>query len=125
VFHQDRTRLYNETLKFDELKRFIKAYAWVIIPVYDNMGEDLRAELSDIIYALRTYGFNAAEDVVIKQLRGSEVPKPLGGINNVDRRAQVYHDILLAVEHDIEKTEEANELEILEFRVGSILNQIF
>jgi hypothetical protein len=124
LYLRDRLSLYDGKLQPNELNRFVKPYAWVIIPVNDVDGEDLRAELMDIIYALRSYGFKASEDVVIKKLRGTTIPQPLAGINEVDRRAKFYHDILLDVVHNIESEEEANRLAIMKFKIENIVHDL-
>ena len=106
----DREHLYNNVIKPDDLKQFIKPYAWIIIPIYDEIGHDLRDSIKDIVWSLRDYGFNAAEDVVIKKSKGSSIPEPIDELNEVDRRATIYHEILLDVEHEIESEDEANNL---------------
>ncbi len=120
LYKRDRDNLYNHVMNYDELHRFVKPYAWIIIPVNDTSGNDLKAELSEIVYALRGYGFKASEDVVIKKLRGTSIPQPLAGINEVDRRAAIFHDILLDVEHTIEEEEEANRLAVMKFKIENV-----
>ena len=113
---KDRAKLYASKLGWNELERFIKPYAWVIIPVYGTIGDDLRAELSEIIYSLRNFGFKASEDVVIKEDKGKAMPQSLAGINHRDHRAKDLLDSLVEIEHNIEVKEEADKLRVEEFK---------
>lgn len=115
---RDRSRLYEGRLVWDQIERFVKPYAWVIIPVYGIIGEDLKEELSEIIYALRGFGFRASEDVVTKEDKGKAMPQSLAGINQRDRRAKDLLNALVGIEHEIEEKEEANRLSIEDFREG-------
>ena len=112
----DRSKLYSQNIKPDALNKFIKPYAWVIVPIYNTLGEDLREEIVNIIYALRDTGFSASEDVFIKENRGSTMPKPLKGVNALDKRAKALFDIVLDVTHQIEDKIVADNLAIEEFR---------
>ncbi len=115
---RDRAKLYDRILKWNDIERFVKPYAWVIIPVYGIIGQDLKEELSEIIYALRGFGFRASEDVVTKEDKGKAMPQSLAGINQRDRRAKDLLNALVGIEHEIEEKEEANKLSIEDFREG-------
>jgi hypothetical protein len=115
---KDRERLYSEEILPDELDRFVKSYAWIIVPIYNGIiGEDQKEYIQEIVYALRESGFNAAEDVVIKQKRGSAIPESLKTINKKDTRVPVLFDLFAKVEHIIEEREKADKLSIEEFRM--------
>lgn len=113
----DREKLYSGILLPDNIIKFIKPYSWVIVPVYNTFGEDLKENILNIIYSLRESGFNASEDVFIKENRGSTMPKPLKGINNPDTKAKALFDIIVDVTNEIEAKEIADKLELEDYRM--------
>lgn len=120
---RDREKLYSKTLTINDLNKFYKPYAWIIIPVYNELGEDLKEEIRDIIYALRDSGFNAAEDIFIKENKGSTMPKPLKGVNKLDTRAKALFDMTIEVTHEIEEKEVADKLALEDFRLKETIEQ--
>jgi len=118
----DRTELYDGTKTYDELEKFVKQYAWIIIPIYGVIGQDLKERITEIIRDLRSYGFNAAEDVVIQHNRGTGLPQTLETLNKLDTRGKALFDIFLNIEHEIEKEEVANELKLKEYRMEEYMD---
>ena len=114
----DRDRLYAESMGAKELDRFVKPYAWIIVPTYGIIGEDLRARIVDTIDSLRGYEFIAAESVVIRDDKGVAMPQPLAGINQTNSRALALLDVFIQVQHEIEEKEKADRLRVEEFREG-------
>lgn len=117
LHQRDRENLYSLRIISNQLDRFVKPYAWIILPIYGIIGEDEKERIKEIVYALRETGFRAAEDVVLKQDRGSAIPKPLGGINKTDSRAKALFDLFADVEHIIEEREKADRIAIEDFRI--------
>lgn len=113
----DRNKLYSAILTYDELNKFIKPYAWIIVPVYGLIGQDLRKSIQEMVYGLRSFGFNAIEDCVIKQNKGKIIPVPLSGLNETDTRGITYRDILLDIVHEVEDKVIADTLNINDFRL--------
>ena len=113
----DREDLKNGIKKVEDIDEFIKPYGWIIIPIYGTCGEDLKSELTEVVYALRNSGFRAAEDVVIKDSKGSAIPVPLSGINEMDKNAIRYKELFVSVTHEIEEKEKADKLAIEDFRL--------
>jgi len=115
---RDRDKIYDKSLGINDLDKFYKPYAWIIIPIYSEIGNDLKEFFSEIIYTLREHGFNASEDVVIKENRGKTIPVPIGGVNEVNKRAKALFDLFVEVEHEIEEKEIADKLDVEDFRMG-------
>jgi len=113
----DRKKLYEKILKFNELEKFVKSYAWIIVPIYGIIGEDLKEQIREWIYDMREHGFRAAEDVVIKESKGRAIPVPIGGINERDTRARALFDVFVEIEHEIEEKEVADKLAVEDFRL--------
>jgi len=114
----NRKRLYDGSLTYNELNRFVKAFAWIIVPVYGTIGNDLRTNIQSMIYDLRTFGFNALEDVVIKESKGKAVPVPLFGLNELDTRGITYKNIIMDIVHDVEAEEIARKLTLEQFHLS-------
>jgi hypothetical protein len=77
-----------------------------------------------MVYSLRTYGFNASEDVVIKESKGKAMPVPLSGLNELDTRAMSYKAQILDIVHDVEEKEKADKLELDNFALKStVMNE--
>jgi superfamily II DNA or RNA helicase len=121
---RDRGKLYNGILKWHEVEKFVKPYAWVIIPIYGIIGEDLKMGLSEIIYSLRSFGFKASEDVVIKEDKGKAMPQSLAGINQRDTKTKDLLTSLVGIEHTIEEQEEADRLDVEEFKENTYLKSL-
>ncbi len=114
----DRKKLYNGTLLSKDLHKFVKPYAWIIIPIYDEtIGDDIRQRISNFVYALRSYGFKASEDVVIRQKRGIGIPIQLEQQNKPDTLGFKSKQLFLEVTHEIEAKEEADKLILEDFRL--------
>ena len=116
LYTRDRTKLYDGSMKWDEVTRFVKPYAWVMVPTFGVIGEDLRSNITEIIYALRDYGFTASEDVFIKQNRGAALPTSIDSINEPDSSAARLRDEIIAITHQVEDQATADKLAIDQFR---------
>lgn len=118
LYKSDRTKLYNELIMYNELNKFVKAYAWIIVPTYGVIGDDLRDNIKEIIYALRSFGFNATEDCVIKQNKGKAIPVSLSSLNELDTRNILYRDFILDITQEVESKEIADKLTFEEYRLA-------
>jgi superfamily II DNA or RNA helicase len=110
---KDREKLYAGIMKYNESDKFIKPYAWILVPTYGIIGDDLR-----------DYGFNAAEDVVIKESKGKTIPIPLGGVNETDKRGVALFDLFVDVEHTIEEKAAADKLAVEDFRLEESIKSL-
>lgn len=124
LYVNDRTKLYNKEIKWDELERFVKPYAWIIMPIYGIIGEDLRAKFTEIIYSLRDYGFRSGEDVVIKDNKGKVMPLSLESLNIKNTKAKNLLEGLINIEHTIEEEEKANQLAIEDFNDANYVKKL-
>lgn len=107
----DRSRLYAGKMTANELRRFTKPYAWLIVPVYGEIGEDMHEDMAKMIRELRTYGFNPSEDVVIRQKRGKKVPEPIASVTDKATLNTAILEFVAEVVHTIEDEKKAEELE--------------
>lgn len=113
----DREKIYSGELDPEDLKRFIKPYAYVIVPGYGFFGAEIRDNIKEMIRALRTFDFNPSEDVLIQQSRGKIEPQSLEELNDKDSRAKTYKTELVDIFHEVESEEEAFELKVEKFRL--------
>lgn len=121
LYSNDRKRLYDGSLKYNELTRFTKPYAFVIIPVYGVIGADIRDNIKEMIYSLRSYGFNAREEIVIKQKRGKALPVPLDMLNELDTREYRYRESIYDIVHTVEEQEIADKLILEDFKLSELI----
>lgn len=63
----DRSRLEDGTLDPDDIKNFVKPYAYVIVPMLTHGDKDQAAQFSQIIEAMREFGFKSTEMVRLDQ----------------------------------------------------------
>ena len=110
LYKEDRKNLYNKIIKPTDFKEFIKPYAWIIIPFYDENGEDIKNNIMEMVQYLRTFGFNPREDVVIRQARGIAKTENLEMVSRKNERAKPLFDMMINIEHQIESIETANKL---------------
>lgn len=119
---RDRARLYAKEMLPDDLSRFVKPHAWLIIPVYGDIGEDLRDDMKEMIRELRDHGFNPAEDIVVRQQRGRRQLQPIGTVTEPTRSMTELMVFTSEVLHEIEEEEEANAFnaEVAEYASKSV-----
>lgn len=110
LYPGDRERLYKGEITSADIDEFVKPYAWVIVPSYGEIGDDLRATIVEMITNLRTFGFNPLEDVVTKLSRGSRIPVQIGMINQKDTRSAALVDFFDDISHEIESNAEADRI---------------
>jgi superfamily II DNA or RNA helicase len=109
---EDRRRLYANVMNSSELKKFVKPYAWVILPTYGELGSEIKADLVEIIKELRTFGFNPSEDIFIKTEKGEPIPKSLDTIKKSKDPKMVANlsALVFEIEHVIEAEDIANRI---------------
>lgn len=106
----DRERLYAGKIKPSQVDEFVKPYAWLIVPSYGQIGNDLRAGIVEMVINLRSFGFNPMEDVVTKLSRGSLIPTSIGMVNQKDTKAAALVQFFGDIESEIESTEDADRI---------------
>lgn len=109
---EDRKKIYAGAIdpsskNFKPENAMIKPYAWVIVPTYGEMGEDLQDQIRDMIYELRDFGFEPSEHVFVRQNKGKPIPVSVAGINELDTKTQSLLDFFGDIVHDIEEEQEA------------------
>lgn len=109
----DRIKLYAKQVGANDLGLLIKPYAWLIIPVYGDIGADLHEEMRDYIIELRDHGFDPAEDIMVRQRRGQGTLVPIRQVTEPTEALTAVVDFAGSVMHDIE-SEEAAALQQLE-----------
>jgi len=101
----DRVRLHGGELDSHDPKvtaMMTKPFAWVIVPAYGELGEDLKATIRGRIEEMRDFGFNPSEDVFIKQNRGKPEQVAIAGVNVPNTKAKGLLDFMGNIVHDIE-----------------------
>jgi hypothetical protein len=118
---EDRRRLYAELIGADELKKFVKPYAWIILPTYGDLGTEISEDLAEIIRELRTFGFNPSEDIFIKVSKGQPIPKSTETMTEEEKKLKPNLSILVfEINHVIEEEDIANAIEHIQVQAASI-----
>lgn len=106
----DREKLINKIIGSNDLIKFIKPYAWIIIPTYGDLGSEIKEDLIEIVKYLRTFDFNPNESIFVKTSKGQVSPQSLEGINKLDQAGKEFHLFVGNITHEIESWEEANKI---------------
>lgn len=106
----DRAQLYDGKIKADELKKFVKPYAYVIVPVYGFNGNDRHATIREMVAGLRDYNFHPQEDVIVRVTNGKFVPDPIGTVNTPDEAHRQLVEYAGDLVHSLEDEMQANQL---------------
>lgn len=118
---EDRAKLTNGELSFDDLSGFNKPYAYIIVPNVVHTNQDDKDNFVQLINELRDYGFNPSEDIISSTLVNGipEVENPIG-LNNVVRRLPNVGNLIENLEAEIELEEIAklSKLDFLDKIVG-------
>ena len=120
----DRIKLYAGTMKPDELKKFVKPYAYVIVPKYGFLGAEINQGVRTMIQALRKYDFNPIEHIIMADSLGHVEPVELGSLLEKDKRAQSILNEFVEMINEIEAEEIADELDMEEFSFVNKLNSM-
>jgi superfamily II DNA or RNA helicase len=119
---QDRIRLDSGEITVNDLDKLNKPYAYIMIPNIIHSNEDDKANMTELITELRTYGFNPSEDIVSSSIiHGRPQIEELEGLNDIVRRIPMVGKLINNLEADIESEELAklDKLELLkkEFKI--------
>ena len=101
----DRSNLRNGLIKFNEPEKFHKPYAWVIVPRYPD-NSTITDYVVETVQHMRFAGFDPSAELVIS---------PVSQHSSKDERENevvraLVRETELSVDHDIETSEEAEEL---------------
>jgi superfamily II DNA or RNA helicase len=103
---QDRQRLDNGEITVFDIDKLNKPYAYIIIPNIIHSNEDDKANMTQLINELRSYGFNPSEDIVSStRVNGIPEHEQLDGLNLVVRRIPKIGQLIDNLEADIEAEE--------------------
>jgi hypothetical protein len=121
LHEDDRVAIRNRYIDSLDYSKWIKPYAYIILPVYNPESEESQKTISNIIFNLRDKGIESSYLVSI----GSDKPKADGKIpvpENKDPRVDVQKKLVQNIEHYIENfqnnAKENKENEILASLVG-------
>ena len=103
---EDRTNLYNETLKPLDFKNYVKPYAWIVLPVFTANSTDYVERYKDIVRYMRSeYDFSPDELVIIHNRNSETVLEPFDEVNEHEREIRSISDGLHEYIHTLEDEE--------------------
>lgn len=86
-----------------DLNRYLKPYAWVIIPTIIHEDQDNKEMIGNFITELREYGFNPSEDIVItNDGKGMPILEGPEALNVVKKKSPNIGEYIEKVEADYE-----------------------
>lgn len=99
----DRESFKNNEYLPEDLDMMVKPYAYVIVPTYLNEGEDRKEFIYELIKDLRDHGFNPAEDVVIRKMKGVAKVEPIDMTTAPDEKVTgTLFNTLFDIYHELE-----------------------
>lgn len=100
---EDRKSMEDGLVKSDELDKLNKPYAYIIIPDVVQSNEDDKANLTQIITELRSYGFNPSEDIISSsRVNGIPEIEELSGLNDIKIKVPNVGELIENLEAEIE-----------------------
>lgn len=102
----DRVRLYSGEMSANDLDSFVKPYAWVVIPAYGELGEEIRSNIQGMVSDLRA-GEILDKEVTVSTSRGEREEEDLENQNELDTRGRMYQVEMDEILHEIEDEERA------------------
>jgi superfamily II DNA or RNA helicase len=116
----DRKNLRNGIINFNEPEKFNKPYAWVIVPQYPD-NSTITDFIVQTVTNMREGGFDPSAELVISPI--SVHTKGEDREQDEDTRLLV-RDTQLIVDHDIETTEEAEELSLERYEINNEVQRL-
>ena len=112
----DREGVESGDIKPDELDKFNKPYAWVIVPTIVHEEADSKEHIGNLITELRDFDFNPSEDIISTNTKNG-LPTVDGpeALNNVKKKCPNIGKYIEEVEADYESERIAglSEIELL------------
>lgn len=113
---EDRQKLDSGELSVNDLDKFNKPYAYILIPNIIHSNEDDKANMVDLISELRSDGYNPFETIISSSLvHGIPQVDEMGGLNDVVRRIPKFGQLIENFEMELEAESDAqlNKLELI------------
>jgi superfamily II DNA or RNA helicase len=117
---EDRIKIDTKVITVNDLKLMNKPYSYIMIPNIIHSNEDDKANMTQLITELRTYGFKPSEDIVSSSLvHGIPELEELDGLNDVKIKIPNAGQIIQNLEADIEAETDA------QLSKTQLLNKLF
>lgn len=119
LFGIDRTHLYKEIFQPNEYDKYIKPYAWLILPVFTQNSIDFTERYKTILRALRNeYGFSSDELIMIGNANSATELEEFDEAAQRDREIRSIKHQIREFFHQIEKEEQMDFIVDKYFRVN-------
>ena len=116
----DRAKLETGEITSNDLDKFNKPYAYIIIPNVIHSNEDDKENLTQLITELRSYGFNPSEDIISSSMvNGIPETEEMHGLNDIKTKIPNIGKLIENLEADIE-SEKNSKLSKKEFLLKNI-----
>ena len=106
---EDRKKIDNNEIELNDLSKLNKPYSYIIIPNIIHSNEDDKANMTELITELRSFGFDPSEDIVSStRVNGIPEMEELKGLNVIMRRIPKVGQLINDLEAEIEAGDKAS-----------------
>jgi superfamily II DNA or RNA helicase len=106
---EDRIKLDGGEITVNDLDKLNKPYSYIIIPNIIHSNEDDKANMTELITELRSFGFDPSEDIISStRVNGIPQMEELKGLNVIMRRIPKVGVLIDDLEAKLESTELAS-----------------
>lgn len=121
LFNNDRVNLYAKMFEPGEYDKYIKPYAWLILPVFTQNSVDFTERYRNILIALRNeYGFSSEELILIGNANSATELEEFDEAGQREREIRSIKHQIQKFYHQIEKEEKMEFLIDKYFRVNNM-----
>jgi superfamily II DNA or RNA helicase len=120
---EDREALYSGLIKPCDFHKYIKPYAWVILPVFMSNSNDSTCRIKDIVRTMRSeYGFKSDELVILDNRNTAEEFQDFEEVAQFNKEIRSINSELREFVHCLENEEELEIISDRFFKVN-VLNE--
>lgn len=99
----DRERLEKGEIKPNDLSKFMKPYAYIIIPSIIHENEDNKELFGNLVSEMRSYGFDPSEDIVVTDdTNGLQTMEKTKGLNEIKKKSPKIGEYIQKIESELE-----------------------
>jgi superfamily II DNA or RNA helicase len=104
---EDREALYSGQIKPGDFAKYIKPYAWVILPIFMSNSNDSAVRIKEIVRTMRSeYGFKSDELVILNNRNTEEEFQDFDEVNEFNKEIRSKESEIREFIHSLENEEE-------------------
>ena len=124
LFGDDRTKLYDGSLIPRDFKKYIKPYAWIILPIFLGNSNDSISRYKEYIRVLRSdYGFDGSELILMNNTNGISADKDFDEVAKLEKALHSAGKDITNFVHQLEDEEQMTIMADMFFRTALCTDQ--